>query len=840
MIAVAQYTIADLNDPIVLATQPIDPVIGALWLDIGITPNQLKRWDGSQWLIINDTSALAQKVNQAELDIDANTASINAAVKSLNTLSGRVQSAEQKITPEAITQTVRDSQGYKNDIAGATMTATKFETFVQGSDGISKISQQAGRVDLIISSDSTASELTFTDRAVEALSPEINLQANEQFTVAVGDLDAEIKANKEGIQTNAKNIQTNADNIETNAQNIETNAKLIKANAEAIELRATKNEVNKISGIVTQTQSTITQHGDAITMLVGQVEDIDPGSHIFRQDSFPTSLDGVKPNDILVMPTSGRQYQAVELVGADLKFYLGSDGSLYYTLSDASGQYVIEMQGYDMYSANFTLNIDEEGNVGTAYIWELVRDLDLQAALAEQAKDMADAVTAINNDIASLQDQIDGNITTYFYDYLPTTTNIPASDWATDADKNMHIGDLFYVNNPELEQDGYCYRWQLTANGYEWVLVKDTDVTKALADAKEAKDIADSKRRVFVTTPTPPYDVGDIWTQGSGGDILRCQTAKASGSYNRADWVLASKYTDDTMATQAYNLANAAVARVDVEYYLSTSSKELAGGSWSTSAPEWVNGYYMWSRTTTTLKNGTTVTSNAVCIAGAKGATGNGIREITEEFYLSHSKLELTGGEWQTTMPTWSAGTYIWTRSKIIYTDNTTTYTTPYCDSAWELAQELSVWDGIEPPPQATAGKIWLDRSLTPAVLKRWLGNENIETSDPVGWEVVNDTATLQAAQDAMQAKQAALEAEQKKLATYWRVDTEMVRIGKVGVTSEFQIDAWGAGVAINNKVFSRFEADRVRFGNMEMRCPTAGGLLLDSVQDLEVNMLGN
>ena len=70
------------------------------------------------------------------------------------------------------------------------------------------------------------------------------------------------------------------------------------------------------------------------------------------------------------------------------------------------------------------------------------------------------------------------------------------------------------------------------------------------------KSSADSKARCFGTTPTPPYDVGDIWMQGDGGDILRCQVSRAEGAdYNAADWVKASKYTDDTAANEAAKTA---------------------------------------------------------------------------------------------------------------------------------------------------------------------------------------------------------------------------------------------------------------------------------------------
>ena len=159
----------------------------------------------------------------------------------------------------------------------------------------------------------------------------------------------------------------------------------------------------------------------------------------------------------------------------------------------------------------------------------------------------------------------------------------------------------------------------------------------------------------------------------------------------------------------------------------------------------------------------------------------------------------------------------------------------------WILVQDeqLVIHEGAEPPEVAKEGKLWLDTSVTPSQLRKWRGSD-LPTTDLSGWETVNDVSIIEAAQDALQKKQAALEAEQRKMNTYLKLDEQMVRIGKMGVTSEFQIDPWGAGVAINDKVFSRFESDRVRFGDMEIRRPAVGGLVFDSVEDLTgVNMLG-
>ena len=149
--------------------------------------------------------------------------------------------------------------------------------------------------------------------------------------------------------------------------------------------------------------------------------------------------------------------------------------------------------------------------------------------------------------------------------------------------------------------------------------------------------------------------------------------------------------TDWTPAPEDY------VSYVDVEYYLSTSPTSLSGGSWSTIAPTWVNGKYMWSRTVTTDGSGNRTYSpnqNGVCIAGAQGATGakgdkgdtggtgatgKGVKSIVEQYYKSTSATSMSGGSWSTTYPGWENSKYIWTRSVITYTDNTTSTTTAVC-----------------------------------------------------------------------------------------------------------------------------------------------------------------
>lgn len=143
----------------------------------------------------------------------------------------------------------------------------------------------------------------------------------------------------------------------------------------------------------------------------------------------------------------------------------------------------------------------------------------------------------------SIMKQLDGKIDSYFYDYEPTISNYPASEWKTDEEKESHNGDLFFWKQ---KGGGLCYRYVQINGEWTWYNVKDPSVQKALEDASKAQDTADGKRRNFTTTPIPPYDVGDLWSQGSDGDLMRCQTARASGNYNSSDWIIAVKYTDDT------------------------------------------------------------------------------------------------------------------------------------------------------------------------------------------------------------------------------------------------------------------------------------------------------
>lgn len=183
---------------------------------------------------------------------------------------------------------------------------------------------------------------------------------------------------------------------------------------------------------------------------------------------------------------------------------------------------------------------------------------------------VSDFAETITKSVADLQNQIDGQIETFYYDYEPKLNNIPASDWTTEDDKKKHEGDLFY-----WKSKGYAYRFFKDGDTWKWQLVQDTDVTKALRTASFAQSTADSKCRVFLTQPTPPYDTGDMWNQGQNGDILTCVVARGDGaSYVETDWQKLNKYTDDETANKALEEARksrAMIINLDNDYQAITT-----------------------------------------------------------------------------------------------------------------------------------------------------------------------------------------------------------------------------------------------------------------------------
>lgn len=175
-----------------------------------------------------------------------------------------------------------------------------------------------------------------------------------------------------------------------------------------------------------------------------------------------------------------------------------------------------------------------------------------EKTLEELGDEALESKNFINNTLpgllAEIQAQLDGQIEQFFETYDPTLNNAPASEWTTTQLKDNHLGDLFYNT-----ATGAVFRFVKENGVYKWSELSDAEVAQAIALANDALSLAKEKNRIFTATPYTPYEVGDLWVQGSSGDIMRCKTTRASGNYSSSDWEKASKYTDNTALNDFIN-----------------------------------------------------------------------------------------------------------------------------------------------------------------------------------------------------------------------------------------------------------------------------------------------
>ena len=319
---------------------------------------------------------------------------------------------------------------------------------------------------------------------------------------------------------------------------------LIEQNSSSVVLAASQTYVDitnyneTIQNLQNQISGTITQYsGDPVPTLSNEpAVDWDPADYNQHVGS-------------LYLVTAGEQrgqYYRFEKSGNTFNWVLVEDTALAKALSDAAAA---QAAAADAIAEAEAASQAAAAAQGTAD--EAKTDATQKAAEAAAAAAAAAAVDATNkanaaleaakkfandqlinfidgdyyDDLESIRGQIDRKIETYYQ------TGDPSLNWP-EEEKADHFGDLWYNMG-----DQRYYRWDGT--GWDEMTANPP---------KKVFDTLDGKARVFVSTPVPPYSVGDIWTQGPNGDILRCVQARAEGEQyvTSEDWILASKYTDDS------------------------------------------------------------------------------------------------------------------------------------------------------------------------------------------------------------------------------------------------------------------------------------------------------
>lgn len=305
-------------------------------------------------------------------------------------------------------------------------------------------------------------------------------------------------------------------------------------------------------------------HVNDVVAQLGNRNDVDRQSALIL-----SSVDAESPRIILChgidsYTLANTEYFDVGVDHAENRAYVNVYGDTY--IGDRNN--IDESKGYVYYdSSTQTLNIrasiSASSTIGDKKFSEVF-------VTAENFENMTNAV--LGPQLEYIQNQIDGTVEAYFYDYSPTLENEPAFTWREEGKQNEHLGDTFtniqtYISDEETPDAGKSWRWVLKDGVYGWEPIADSDAVAALKKAAEAQDTADGKRRIFVTQPTQEqaYDIGDLWVNATysdgsvtyNNDILRANTAKQAGyPFSISHWGQASAYRD--LYDQALQKAQAA------------------------------------------------------------------------------------------------------------------------------------------------------------------------------------------------------------------------------------------------------------------------------------------
>lgn len=165
----------------------------------------------------------------------------------------------------------------------------------------------------------------------------------------------------------------------------------------------------------------------------------------------------------------------------------------------------------------------------------------------------------------------------------------------------------------------------------------------------------------------------------------------------------ANKATEDLKVetNEIREIAEKGVDHVTTYFYQSDSATELVGGEWTTNSVTWISGKYVWQKVITYYKDRTdnSQTAKAICISGANGqdgkpgengVKGKGVKSITPQYAISDSNVLQPNEGWSDKEPEWSEGKYIWTRTLVIYDDNTQETTTPIVSNGLNSALSIS------------------------------------------------------------------------------------------------------------------------------------------------------
>ncbi len=521
LIASGQLPLYDYNDAIVAGIAPADPAVDTLWLDNSSEPSMMKRWNGTEW----------DAVGELDPTYSTTISTIQTTLSNMADDSLLDYTDRQKLK-EDISQIIGSVLA---DAAPAMPTGATLDGGNVGSyRRIRKAAASAG----VLPSHTAYTGLA---NAYNTLSGLLNgytpkpwdlSEANKSTPSPVdktafrnawlGYYNAEIALSDETTAALAGNIST--------LKNTTIPALENKALSEA-EKSAIQSSLNLISKEKNELDATAASYDTNTNLVDKTIVSVPKAAY---DDAYTDLLAAM--NDVLDEPTGQ--------VIADTKIAAVND-----QFSNYGTKLAALRTGFQ--DAQKAIEAKIKSNYDNAISTALTSYVDK---------------TSYGLDIAEIQRQVDGSITTWFGSTEPSFSSAPTNEWTTEELKELHVGDLYYD-----DASGYAYRFSLKDTVYSWVLIQDTDIGEALSLARNAQDTADAKRRAFYAQPVPPYDIGDLWVQGANGDLMRCVTSQpADGGFLAGHWEKAVRYTDDTTVNNLEIGGQNIIPQASIAFYNST------------------------------------------------------------------------------------------------------------------------------------------------------------------------------------------------------------------------------------------------------------------------------
>lgn len=352
------------------------------------------------------------------------------------------------------------------------------------------------------------------------------------------------------------------------------------------------------------------------------------------------------------------------------------------------------------------------------------------SSIASDAKGIANTATATATSANEIANSAVAKVVIQYYQSSSSTTCLAnESDWKE--------------TTPVWESGKYIWSRVVTFDKSNNVIKKSEPACITGSDGKDGNNgtpgingdtphIIAEQYCLYGSDSVPPDENSDSWSN----EIPKWESGKYIWSRFEIEWENSKKITHSTPV-----LARS-IASVDVEYAISDSNANVPT-EWSTTAPNWEEGKFIWTRTQTYDSNGACIkTSAPACITGNSGVDGDYPTSIVEQYYKSISKDSCLGGQWTATQPVWENSCYIWTRSEITWKKKTDKYyTVPVLANAINSANETATSANViadEAKNTATSAESTANQVKEAAVEKTeiYYGVSNLQSAEPESWSL--------------------------------------------------------------------------------------------------------